>query len=58
MGQTMNTLLIDRIISAAENNDKNAIKSLIKLALREDAWGEQAKAALKRMGVEVQNASA
>lgn len=54
----MNTTLFDRIVASAEANDKAAITTLIKLALRTDSIGEMARTALAKLGVEVQHATA
>lgn len=54
----MSNTLFDRIVASAESNNKDAIKSLLKLALREDDTGQKAREALKRMGVEVKHAAA
>jgi hypothetical protein len=49
----MNTRIFRRIASAAESNDSNAIKSLIKLSLRDDWYGELSRQQLQRLGVQV-----
>jgi len=51
----MNNTLFARISTAAAANDQDAIASLLKLSLRTDAWGEKARLALNRLGVEVQH---
>jgi len=50
----MNNKMFRRIVSAAESNDINAIKSLMKLSLRDDWYGDLASQELRKLGVKVE----
>ena len=50
----MNNKVFRRIVSAAESNDVNAIKSLLKLSLRTDWYGDLASQELNKLGVKVE----